>query len=71
MRIQCKINNKTLPYQKILLFPPSLLIRTMRGDDEHQATMFGYISEDQCVPTDHPLRPIRNMPDEALRQQDS
>jgi len=39
----------------------------MRGDDEHQSTMFSYISADQRVPTDHPLRPVRSMADEALR----
>ena len=40
----------------------------MRGDDEHQSAMFSYISADQRVPTDHPLRPIRSMVDEALRR---
>jgi len=40
----------------------------MRGDDEHQSAMFSYISTDQRVPTDHPLRPTRSMVDEALRQ---
>jgi hypothetical protein len=29
--------------------------------------MFSYISADQRVPTDHPLRPVRSMADEALR----
>lgn len=40
----------------------------MRGDDEQQSGMFSYISADQRVPTDHPLRVIRSMADEALRK---
>ena len=39
----------------------------MRGDDQQQAAMFSYISPEQRVPTDHPLRPIRAMVDEVLR----
>jgi len=38
----------------------------MRGDDLHQAEMFSYISPEQRVPKDHPLRPIRKMVDEIL-----
>src|SRR5215467_5018226 len=38
----------------------------MRGDDQHQAEMFSYISPEQRVPKDHPLRPIRNLVDEIL-----
>ena len=38
----------------------------MRGDDLHQAEMFSYISPEQRVPYDHPLRPIRKMVDEIL-----
>ena len=30
----------------------------MRGDDEQQAGMYSYISPEQRVPADHPLRPI-------------
>lgn len=30
--------------------------------------MFGYVSLEQRVPRDHPLRPIREMVDEALRE---
>ena len=40
----------------------------MRGDDLHQTAMFSYISPEQRVPVDHPLRPIRKMVDEALVQ---
>lgn len=38
----------------------------MRGDDVHQTEMFSYISPEQRVPKDHPLRPIRKMVDEVL-----
>ena len=38
----------------------------MRGDDLHQDGMFSYISPEQRVPKDHPLRPIRKMVDEIL-----
>src|SRR5215470_7002900 len=38
----------------------------MRGDDLHQTEMFSYISLEQRVPKDHPLRPIRKMVDEIL-----
>jgi len=39
----------------------------MRGDDHHQTTMFSYISLETRVPATHPLRPIRQMVDEALQ----
>ncbi len=38
----------------------------MRGDDRHQAAMWSYISPEQRVPQDHPLRPIRAMVDMIL-----
>lgn len=38
----------------------------MRGDDVNQTAMFSYISPEQRVPSDHPLRAIRQMTDEAL-----
>jgi transposase len=40
----------------------------MRGDDQRQDAMFSYVSPEQRVPADHPLRPIRRMVDEALQQ---
>jgi transposase len=40
----------------------------MRGDNEQQAGMFSYISPEQRVPADHPLRPIREMTDEIFKQ---
>ena len=39
----------------------------MRGDDLQQDAMFSYISPEQRVPSDHPLRPIRRMVDEMLK----
>jgi len=38
----------------------------MRGDDFHQAGVFSYISPEERVPQNHPLRPIREMVDEVL-----
>ncbi len=40
----------------------------MRGDDRDQSAMFSYVSPEARVPRDHPLRPIRQMVDEALRE---
>ena len=39
----------------------------MRGDDRQQGAMFSYLSPEQRVPADHPLRPIRQMVDEVLQ----
>lgn len=38
----------------------------MRGDDEQQLGVFSYVSPEQRIPSDHPLRPLRAMADEAL-----
>src|SRR6266702_4332548 len=40
----------------------------MRGNDEQQLDVFSYISPEERVPQDHPLRPLRFMTDEALQQ---
>src|SRR4029453_13323210 len=40
----------------------------MRGGDGQQAGMFSSVSPEQRIPADHPLRPIREMTDEVLRQ---
>jgi transposase len=40
----------------------------MRGDDRQQAGMWSYISPEQRVPPDHPLRPIRGMVDAILTE---
>jgi transposase len=39
----------------------------MRGDDLQQDAMFSYVSPEQRVPADHPLRPIRRMVDQVLK----
>jgi transposase len=39
----------------------------MRGFDIQQSAMFSYMSPEQRVPADHPLRPIREMVDRALK----
>ncbi len=39
----------------------------MRGEDRKQSGMFSYVSPEQRVPQDHPLRTIRAMVDEALK----
>jgi hypothetical protein len=38
----------------------------MRGQDEQQLDVFSYVSPEQRIPQDHPLRPLRVMTDEAL-----
>ena len=38
----------------------------MRGSDERSDFLFSYVSPEQRVPADHPLRPIRRMVDAAL-----
>src|ERR1700751_6111345 len=40
----------------------------MRGDDNQQEGIFSYISPEKRVPPDHPLRPIRQMVDEILKE---
>jgi hypothetical protein len=40
----------------------------MRGADERSDFWFSYISPENRVPADHPLRPIRRMSDAALAQ---
>jgi len=40
----------------------------MRGDDIHQDAMFSYLSPEARVPKDHPLRPLRQMVNQALRE---
>jgi len=43
----------------------------MRGEDIQQNELFSYGSLDERVPEKHPLRPIRMMVDEALREMSS
>jgi transposase len=38
----------------------------MRGDDQQSGHLFSYLSPEQRVPVDHPLRALRRMTDDAL-----
>jgi transposase len=40
----------------------------MRGPDHQQSAMFSYLSPEQRVPLDHPLRAVRQMADTILAQ---
>jgi transposase len=40
----------------------------MRGPDYNQSALYSYFSADDRVPADHPLRRIRTLSDEALRE---
>src|SRR5271157_3424323 len=40
----------------------------MRGNDEQQGAVFSYVSAEQRIASDHPLRQIRAMTDAALRE---
>ena len=42
----------------------------MRGDDPRPSGMWSYLPPEARVPADHPLRPIREMTDRALRELD-
>jgi transposase len=39
----------------------------MRGKDTQQSAMFSYVSPEERVPANHPLRPVRAMVDTALK----
>jgi transposase len=39
----------------------------MRGDDEQPDSMFSYVSPEERIPRDHPLRAVRELVDEILR----
>ena len=41
---------------------------SMRGDDPRHESMFSYVTPEQRVRADHPLRPIRRMVDAALER---
>jgi transposase len=40
----------------------------MRGDDQQTGFMFSYLSPEQRVPADHPLRAVRRLTDAALEE---
>ena len=39
----------------------------MRGDEDGQADVFSYVSPEDRIPADHPLRPMRQLVNEALK----
>ena len=39
----------------------------MRGDDLQQSAAFSYVSLEERVPANHPLRPVRKVVDEIFR----
>ena len=43
------------------------MFQSMRGQDTQQSTIFSYLSPEERVPADHPLRRIRPMVDDALK----
>src|SRR5207248_120959 len=43
-------------------------VTDMRGNDEQQGAVFSYITPEQRVPQNHPLRRIRTLVDEALKK---
>ena len=45
----------------------SLCFKPMRGKDSQQSAMFSYVSPEERVAADHPLRAIRPMVDRALK----
>ena len=40
----------------------------MRGEDLHQDHLYSYVSPEQRVPANHPLRPIRQMANTVLER---
>ena len=42
----------------------------MRGIENHQETMFSYVSTENRIPQNHPLRSVRKMADEVLLEMD-
>jgi transposase len=40
----------------------------MRGDDQQQSDLYSYVSPEQRVPADHPLRPLRQRVDLILKR---
>jgi transposase len=40
----------------------------MRGQDEHQDDVFSYLSPEERIPRDHPLRAIRPLADQILKE---
>jgi transposase len=43
----------------------------MRGEGQDEGAMFSYVTMEQRIPADHPIRGIRRMVDEAMRGMDA
>lgn len=43
----------------------------MRGIENNQESMFSYVSTETRIPSDHPLRSVRKMADQVLREMDA
>jgi transposase len=52
-----EFDNKTFPRENVF----------MRGNDLNQSAMYSYVSAEERVPMDHPLRKVREMSDKALK----
>src|SRR5215475_7949940 len=59
----CGKSNRGLGNYKIITY--NYLVR---GPDHYQSAMFSYLSPEQRVPADHPLRAIREITDIVLKQ---
>jgi transposase len=57
-----KIRRFGIKQNRVFLFEAA-----MRGKDFKQSAMFSYLSPEERVPADHPLRPVRRMVDAALK----
>src|SRR5437879_13782581 len=59
-------------YRNVIYLPPdSAYLQEdlpMRGEDHQQNAMFSYLSPEQRVPQDHPLRILRPLVDEVLKK---
>ena len=40
----------------------------MRGSTDHQVTMLALVDPDQLIPADHPIRRVKPIVEEALRE---
>ena len=57
-----------------MIYLPPILVRftfkeafVVRGEDVQQHAMYSYLSPEERVPADHPLRPIRQITDRVLQ----
>jgi hypothetical protein len=61
-------------FQRVHIFAERLRVPTLTwaifllGPDKQQEAIFSYIAPEKRVPAEHPLRPIRKMVDEILKE---